>query len=134
MKLNFVFSSRYAGMSGLLIHVKELIFAAGLEEPYYCSLSVHDIKSKTRLCENFHFQTGRDEFLRLWNQRHPFTSTLRCFVPLPTQMIANNISIYIIIRIEKLISSDIEKDFSKYSKRTVRLSFSFFDSKGFGLN
>lgn len=107
----------------LLIECIELSFSCGIEEPYYCSLALHDIKQKQKLSESFHFHLNKDEFCKLFDDKsNHFASTRRCFVPITNQFREN---IYIIIRVDKLYSGDFDREINRYSKKAVR----FFPNK-----
>lgn len=105
------------------ILVKDLKFLSAIEEPYYCSLCLYDVKDRSKLCETFHFELNDGEFFSLFKKGTSiFCSVNRCLIPLGLH---NRNDTFIVVRIDKLYSIDIEKDFSKYQKKPVCTNFIF---------
>ena len=117
MYINFEYFSY--SMNRLSIQCKDLYFVAGIEEPFYCSICLYDVKERTKLCETFHFELNEGELFKLFKKGTSiFCSVTKCLIPLGEHTKEET---FIILRIDKLLSQDIEKDFSKYQKKPVSL-------------
>ena len=99
----------------LAIHCENLCFLAGVEEPFYGTLALYDVRSRQKLTENMTFDHNDGELFKLFKKGSSiFCMSNRCLVSMGSH---HRGSTYLVIRVDKLMSSDIEKDFSKYQKR-----------------
>ena len=98
----------------------------GIEEPFYCIIALHDIKTKVKLTEDFTFELNRKELSELWySAPNGVTSSKHAIFPLSNSH--NRLATYLVIRIEKLYSGDIEREISKASKKSnVNFYFTLF--------
>lgn len=105
----------------MVIKCSQLEFVNSHKEPFYLSLSLHDIQTKQKLTEDFNFELNDKEFQNLWhNSPNPITSTEKCSIPL--LVTHNRLATFVIIRIYRHIIIDPDK----VNKKGVSLLFSLF--------
>lgn len=117
----------FAGYSvkRLKLTIKSLTFSAGVDEPLFCSLSLHDLRSKTKITEQFFFEQFSPQwasFVALHcdgKPESPLSSSKSCLFHLPPSLPSD--SVYVILRINKIRSSDLDRDTTLYLKpKTVK--------------
>ena len=93
------------------IELREL--SLPVDEPFYCTISLHDIKQKARVSELFYFELFSSDKNNLSKAKNPITSSKECFIPIHSENISD---LTVIVRIQKLFKGDIEKDILLYTK------------------
>lgn len=116
----------YSSAKQLLIRVRSIKFALDVEEPLYCSLSVHDVQTKQKLTEDFNFDLNSKDLKNVWgNSSNLNTNALRCCISLLNSH--NRLSTYLIIRVYRHLSAEpIEGKSSKKSVRKKKKECSIF--------
>jgi hypothetical protein len=101
----------------LQISCNELNFASGIDEPLFCSFAVYDMKNRAKLSETMYFQFTKDDAAR---DAVSLVANRKCLIPVTLMA---RTTPYLIIRIEKILSGDIDKEITRYSRKAVSLQF-----------
>ena len=101
----------------LSISFSNLSFVSGIEEPLYLSATVYDTSGMRRLSETFYFELNEERFLGLFKKSlSAFATARQCVMSLGSH---SRESTFLVIRIDKLIGSDADKDLGRFQKRLV---------------
>ena len=90
-----------------------------MEEPYYCAISLYDTNQREKISETFHFHLNKGELANLFSDNESISNVIasKCSMSFKS---SNMQFVSLVICIDKLLSSDIEKDFVRYQKKKVK--------------
>ena len=102
----------FTSSNQLLIEWQSVSFPSATEEPLYCTISLHDVQEQKKLTEDFKFQLDTPELQSIFHQEvNAMTGATRCSIPLLHTH--NRLSTFLIIRVDKHLSSDTDANKSK---------------------
>ncbi|KAL6049946.1 RasGEF domain-containing protein [Balamuthia mandrillaris] len=108
-----------AGSTRLLVSCSPLQFQLGQPyEPLFCSLSLYDVSTKEKISETFHWDFHQDSERNALAMAAGFTTLDKETMATKAMFTVYNPSpaVHLILRIEKLLLGDLDKDLSFYLK------------------
>lgn len=103
----------------LRVDFLDLKFASGIQEPLFIVASVVDVRERRRLTESFCLNLNTQELNDLWQVNPvPAMAAKSCLVPLHAAVP----DAYLVIRVQRILRPDLDKDTVLYSKRSLKKS------------
>ena len=103
-------------MQKFKITCKQLSFALPVNEPFFCTLAMHDVKNRKQASECFYFDLNSDELNAIWRGEvpDPAVTCRNCIISLPPIITAD--SLFLILRVYRLARGDLEKEAALFQK------------------